>query len=65
MFLVSASLVKGSDKDEPGIVVDCYELEELVTLVLQILPKKKNGFSLAAAVSTLWRKKMEGFLVNC
>jgi hypothetical protein len=33
VFLVSASLVKGSDRDEPGIAVGCYELEELVTLV--------------------------------
>ena len=53
VFLVSASLVKGSDREETSIAVDCYELDELVTLVQQILRKKKNGVSLAAAVSTL------------
>lgn len=31
VFLVSASLVKGSGGDEPCTAVDCYELEEPVT----------------------------------
>jgi hypothetical protein len=50
----------------PRIAVDCYDLEKPATLDQQILPKKKkNGVSLAAAVSTLRRKKMKGVFVNC
>jgi hypothetical protein len=56
---------KGSGGVETRMAVDCYELEMLVSIIPQRLPKrKKNADSLAAATAGLRREKMKGFFVN-